>query len=45
VKPKKMRQVLQDRAAEHAKKFDIHHIIPLYEKLYERFCKMQVAPV
>jgi glycosyltransferase involved in cell wall biosynthesis len=25
------------RAAEHAKKFDIHNIIPLYEKLYERF--------
>ena len=27
----------KERAAEHAKKFDIHHIIPLYEKLYERF--------
>ncbi|MBK5270242.1 MAG: glycosyltransferase, partial [Bacteroidia bacterium] len=25
------------RAAAHAKKYDIHHIIPLYEKLYERF--------
>ena len=25
------------RAAEHAKKFDIHNIVPLYEKLYERF--------
>ncbi|HRA11036.1 MAG TPA: glycosyltransferase, partial [Chitinophagaceae bacterium] len=25
------------RAAEHAKKFDISKIIPLYEKLYERF--------
>ena len=24
-------------AAEHAKKFDISKIIPLYEKLYERF--------
>jgi N-acetyl-alpha-D-glucosaminyl L-malate synthase BshA len=27
----------KQRAAEHAKKYDIHHIIPLYEKLYERF--------
>ncbi|MFI5133307.1 MAG: N-acetyl-alpha-D-glucosaminyl L-malate synthase BshA [Chitinophagales bacterium] len=25
------------RAAEHAKKYDIHNIVPLYEKLYERF--------
>jgi len=25
------------RAADHAKKFDIHAIVPLYEKLYERF--------
>jgi L-malate glycosyltransferase len=25
------------RAAAHARKFDIHHIVPLYEKLYERF--------
>jgi len=25
------------RAAKHAKKFDIHNIIPEYEKLYERF--------
>ena len=28
------------RAAEHAKKFDIHEIIPHYEKLYERFCRL-----
>jgi len=27
----------KERAAEHAKKYDIHHIIPQYEKLYERF--------
>lgn len=27
------------RAAEHARQFDIHHIIPVYEKLYERFLK------
>jgi len=25
------------RAAAHAAKYDIHHIIPQYEKLYERF--------
>jgi len=24
-------------AAEQAKKFDIHHIVPIYEKLYDRF--------
>ena len=28
------------RAAAHAAKFDIHHIIPVYEKLYQKFCKM-----
>ncbi|HQV59785.1 MAG: N-acetyl-alpha-D-glucosaminyl L-malate synthase BshA [Chitinophagaceae bacterium] len=27
----------KERAAEHAKKFDIHNIVPLYEKLYEKF--------
>jgi hypothetical protein len=27
------------RAAEHAKKYDIHNIVPLYEKLYQRFLK------
>ena len=27
----------KERAAVHARRFDIHHIIPLYEKLYERF--------
>jgi glycosyltransferase involved in cell wall biosynthesis len=25
------------RSADHAKKYDIHHIVPIYEKLYERF--------
>ncbi len=25
------------KAASHAKKFDIHNIVPIYEKLYERF--------
>lgn len=27
----------KNRAAVHAKKFDIQHIVPMYEKLYERF--------
>ncbi|HNR15370.1 MAG TPA: N-acetyl-alpha-D-glucosaminyl L-malate synthase BshA [Chitinophagaceae bacterium] len=27
----------KERAAAHAKKFDIHNIVPLYEKLYEKF--------
>lgn len=27
------------RAADHAKKYDIHNIVPLYEKLYEQFLK------
>ena len=27
----------KERAAAHAKKFDIHNIVPHYEKLYERF--------
>lgn len=32
-------KTFKSRAAAHAKKFDIHNIVPLYEKLYERFCK------
>ena len=31
------------RAAAHAKKYDISNIVPLYEKLYERFLVMQDA--
>ena len=27
----------KERAAAHARKFDIHYIVPHYEKLYERF--------
>ena len=27
------------RSADHAKKYDIHNIVPLYEKLYQRFLK------
>jgi hypothetical protein len=29
-------------AAQHALKFDIHNIVPLYEKLYERFLQKAV---
>ncbi len=28
---------VKQKAKEHAAEFDIHHIVPLYEKLYERF--------
>ncbi len=27
----------KQRAAQHARKFDIHNVVPLYEKLYEKF--------
>ena len=30
-------KIFKQKAKEHATKFDIHHIVPLYEKLYERF--------
>ncbi|MFI5186243.1 MAG: N-acetyl-alpha-D-glucosaminyl L-malate synthase BshA [Chitinophagales bacterium] len=30
-------KAFKKRAADHAKKFDIHNIVPLYEKLYQRF--------
>ncbi len=33
-------QQMKEAAYQHACKFDIHHIIPLYEKLYSRFCRM-----
>jgi N-acetyl-alpha-D-glucosaminyl L-malate synthase BshA len=32
-------KAFKHRAAEHAKKYDIHNIVPQYEKLYERFLK------
>jgi glycosyltransferase involved in cell wall biosynthesis len=34
--PEILKQFKQ-RAAAHARKYDIHQIIPVYEKLYERF--------
>jgi L-malate glycosyltransferase len=30
-------KAFKERAAAQARKFDIHHIVPIYEKLYERF--------
>lgn len=30
-------KAFKERAAEHARQFDIHRIVPLYENLYERF--------
>jgi glycosyltransferase involved in cell wall biosynthesis len=30
-------------AAEQAKKFDIHHIVPIYESLYDRFLKKPLS--
>lgn len=33
----KVLKQFKHKAAAHATKFDIHHIIPVYEKLYERF--------
>ena len=37
LKNEKQLQTFKQKAKEHAAEFDIHHIIPLYEKLYERF--------
>ena len=30
-------KTFKENASEQAKKFDIHHIVPMYEKLYDRF--------
>ncbi|MGF7231874.1 N-acetyl-alpha-D-glucosaminyl L-malate synthase BshA [Arachidicoccus sp.] len=38
-------QQIKDQAHQQALKFDIKKIIPLYEKLYGRFCRMQCADV
>ena len=35
-------QQFKTNAAEHAKKFDIHMIVPLYEDLYQRFLQKAV---
>lgn len=33
----------KQRSAAHAKKFDIHNIVPVYEKLYEKFLMQKAA--
>lgn len=35
-------QEMKQNAYEHAKTFDIQNIIPIYEKLYSRFCRMSL---
>jgi N-acetyl-alpha-D-glucosaminyl L-malate synthase BshA len=42
LKDDKKLQQFKDNAAQHALKFDIHNIVPLYEKLYERFLQKAV---
>jgi N-acetyl-alpha-D-glucosaminyl L-malate synthase BshA len=42
LKDDKRLQQFKDNAAQHALKFDIHNIVPLYEKLYERFLQKAV---
>jgi N-acetyl-alpha-D-glucosaminyl L-malate synthase BshA len=37
LKDEKELKAFKERAAAHARLYDIHHIVPLYEKLYERF--------
>ncbi len=32
---------MKNQAYEQARKFDIQHIIPLYEKLYSKYCRME----
>jgi N-acetyl-alpha-D-glucosaminyl L-malate synthase BshA len=34
-------EAMKDKAYEQAKRFDIHNIIPVYEKLYSRFCRLE----
>jgi N-acetyl-alpha-D-glucosaminyl L-malate synthase BshA len=36
-------QQMKEAAYQHACTFDIHQIIPLYEKLYSRFCRMGLS--
>jgi glycosyltransferase involved in cell wall biosynthesis len=32
---------MKEQAFEHAQKFDIQNIVPQYEKLYSRFCRLE----
>lgn len=38
-------RAFKKRAAEHAKKYDIHNIVPIYEELYEQFLVNEKSPV
>ena len=35
--------IFKQNAKEQAMKFDIHHIVPIYEELYERFVPVSAA--
>ncbi|MBL7731460.1 MAG: N-acetyl-alpha-D-glucosaminyl L-malate synthase BshA, partial [Chitinophagaceae bacterium] len=37
LKDEKVLKEFKERAAIHASRFDIHNVVPLYEKLYEKF--------
>ena len=43
LKDEEQLNIFKQNAKEHAKKFDIHHIVPLYENLYERFVPVSSA--
>jgi len=36
-------QTMKQNAFDYAQKFDIRYIVPQYEKLYSRFCRMELA--
>ncbi len=42
LKDEEQLKIFKQKAKEHATEFDIHHIVPLYEKLYERFVPVVV---
>ncbi len=37
-------ELFREQAYEQACKYDIHNIVPIYEKLYSRFCRMECSP-
>lgn len=44
LKKDELLQYCKQKAKEQAAKFDIHHIVPLYEELYERFVSVSATP-
>lgn len=44
LKKDELLQYCKQKAKEQAAKFDIHHIVPLYEELYERFVPVSATP-